>query len=184
MSNTKVVDFKTVYSGDKGHDWVLLAPAGESYTSTQTWHRIDRLRPREGMSEDERAAMTNQAMIARWEVIGPAYDAWRSGLDIPDNGTPLAAWAGATLAEQDVLRRMGIKTVEDVAAMSDSAISKMPFPNARKLPKLAADYLAGKDTADLQAEMAALRERNEAMEAMIEEMAKQPKARKQKEAER
>ena len=84
-----------------------------------------------------------------------------------------------------MLRRLGIKTVEDVANMSESTATKLPFPNARKLSGLAAEFLSGKSKADTEAELADMREKMLAMEEMLaEQMAEKRKpGRPRKEAE-
>lgn len=156
---------------------VKIAPTGDGHQKTQTWHRVEKLRPPKNLSDRDRAAPTYMAMEARWTVIGPAYEAWRSGQDMPENGTPLAAWAGVTGEQAAFLKNMGIRTVEDVRDMSESAFTKLPFPNARKLPGLAAEYLKGEEVADKDRQLSEMRERMEAMEAMLEAQAEAPKKR-------
>lgn len=167
---TTVVDFKTQYrTGKDPVDWVLIAPAGADFERTQTWHRVERLRPPEGWGEAERDSRTYRTMVERWAVIGPAYEAWKRGMDIPENGTPLEAWSGVTADQVKFLKTLGIRTVEDVREMTESTISKLRFPNARQLPRLAASFLDGADTAAKDAQIAEMRERMEAMEAMLTE---------------
>lgn len=183
MAMFTIVGFKTEYKNNKAVDWVQVAPTGEAFDKTRTWHRVEKLRPRPDMDEDAKQAPTNVDMIAKWSVIEPAYEAWKAGTEVPENGVPLAAWSGVSTDEAEFLRKMGIRTVEEVAEMSTSATDRVPFPNARKLPKLAKDFLAGKGQADLQAELEAMKERNAAMEAMLEEMAAKKPGRPKKDKE-
>lgn len=166
----RIVEFKTKYHGigREPVDMVLLAPSGEAHSKTQTWHRVDKLRPPEEIDDSRRNADTYVAMNARWSVIGPAYDAWKDGTEIPETGTPLAAWSGVSPEIAEVLKGMSIRTVEDVRDMSESTFTKLPVPNARKLPQLAKEYLEGSDAAAKDLVIAEMSERMAAMEAMLE----------------
>lgn len=166
------LDFKTEYvTGKEPRDMVLLAPTGEAFERSQTWHYVETLRPN-GRLEGAMGAM----QAARWEVVEPAYRAWKNGEEVPDNGTPLGAWAGVSQDQAKFLKTKGIVSVEQVAEMSDSTIETLPFPGRRELPKLARTFLEGQKDADLAAKNAALQERLEAMEAMLQEqMADKPK---------
>lgn len=171
-----ILEFKTEYApGKDGVDLVLLAPKGEGHLKTQTWKRVKTLIPPENVDDATKASATYQDMAAKWYVIGPAYDAWKAGNELPETGTPLAAWSGVTNDMARALVAMGIKTVEDVRDMGDGAISKLAFPNARKLPELAGKFLEGKDLAQRDAENADLKERLAAMEEMLAETLEKPK---------
>lgn len=175
--STVPVDFKTVYPvGKEPFDMVLIAPRGDAFEKQQTWHRVKSLMPPEDASETRQSAESYQAMKGRWDIIKPAYEAWKSGNEVPDDGTPLEAWGGVTKEQVELFRKIGIRTVEHVRDMDDATIAKFPFPNARKLPSLAAEYLKGSDMAAKDAELDAMRERMAAMEEMLEQ-ASQPKKR-------
>jgi hypothetical protein len=163
----RVLKFRQSFVSGKAVDEVLVAPAGEAHVKTQTWHRVDFVRPKGDMNDNVRNPDAHVAMHARWSVIGPAYEAWKSGNEIPQDGTPLAAWSGVSADQADVLKRMLIRTVEDVRDMSESTFTKLPFPNARQLPKLAADWLNGAKDAKVAQENADLKERIAAMEEML-----------------
>lgn len=167
MAHIRVMEFKTVYKGDKGTDWVKIAPIGEAVERTQTWHRVEKLRPRADVDDSKRNSLTHTHMLEQWKVVGPALEAWKAGTEVPESGTPLAAWPGVSPEQAAILRKLGIVTVEHVRDMSESTVTKLPFPGARKLPGLAGDYLAGKDSADLQAQLQAANERMAAMEEML-----------------
>ena len=185
MSDFVVCGFKAEYAADKVTEWVELAPAGEAFERTRTWHRIKDLRPPESAAGQRADSMSYKVMLARWEVIAPKYDAWKRNEDIPEDGTPLAAWAGVTPEQVGYLRAMGILTVEAVRDMNEGAFGRLPFPNARKLPKMAADFLASKGDAEKDRELAEMRERMAAMEEMLAEQgaAKRGPGRPRKEAE-
>lgn len=167
----RAVQFRTDYSTRTPVDMVLLAPSGEGHMKTQTWHRVSKLKPPEILDDRQRNADTHVAMTARWSVIEPAYQAWKNGTEIPENGTPLAAWSGVTPDQAALLRNMAIRTVEDVRDMSESAFTKLPMPNARKLPALAREFLEGADSASKDARIADMEEQMAAMKEMLEAQA-------------
>lgn len=164
-----ILGFKQEFENGKAVDWVLFGPRGEAIERTQTWRRVDKLRPPKDMSDRMLNNPSFASMKAKWEMLEPAYKAWKEGNEVPEVGMPLGAWPGVNTAQADVLKRMHIKTVEAVAEMTEADIAKLPFPNARDLPKLAREYLGGKDMADLQAQNAALAEKLAALEAAVNE---------------
>lgn len=171
-----VLQFKTEYpAGKKPVDMVLIAPKGEGHLKTQTWHRVSKLVPPKDVDDTTRESLSYQDMAAKWSIIGPAYEAYKAGNEIPESGTPLAVWNYVTPEMAGALKAMGIKTVEDVRDMGDGAVSRLPFPNARKLPELARKFLDGSDAAQKDAENAELKERLAALEELLAERVEKPK---------
>ena len=162
-----VLEFKAEYKNGKQTDWVLVAPSGEAFERTHTWHRVKDLMPPENVDDVRANSSAYMVLQARWKQIGPKYEAWKQGNELPDDGTPLAAWAGVTPEQARVLVGMGLKTVESVRDMSESAIVRLPFPNARKLPQLARDFLESRGDAEKDAMIADMQERMRIMEEMI-----------------
>ncbi len=167
MNDFVVIGFKTEYAGDKATEWVEIAPSGEAFERTRTWHRIKSITPPENMDPSRKEGLSYKVLEARWNRIAPAYEAWKRGQDIPVDGTPLAAWAGVSPEQAAHMRAMGILTVEGVRDMGEGAIARLPFPNARQMPKLAADFLSSKTEADKDRELADMRERMAIMEEML-----------------
>ena len=171
----RVVDFKTEYQPNREPvDMVLLAPSGPAFERQQSWHRVSKLRPPENVDEAERQSQKYQHMAARWSVIEPAYDAWKAGNEMPENGTPLAAWSGVTPDQAAFLRKMGIRTVEDVRDMGEQAITALNWPNSRKLPALAKAYLEGEAVAEKDSRISDLEEQIAVMREMLEEKKRGP----------
>ena len=160
-----VIEFKTEYTPDgKAVDWVLTAPRGEAMEGCQTWHRINDIKP-----NGKEAGIILVARMARWDTLRPKYEAWKANTAIPEDGTPLAAWSGVSADQATFLKRMGIVTVEHVRDMTDATIAKIPFPDARKLPGLARNFLEATDTAQKDRKIADMQERMEALEALLAE---------------
>ena len=175
MSQFVILGFKTDYVGERAIDWVEIAPSGEAFDRTRTWHRIKDIVPPQDVDDTRKDSMSFKIAEARWEHIRPKYEAWKRGQDIPDDGTPLAAWAGVSPEQAAHLKAMGIKTVEAVRDMGEGAVSRLPFPNARKLPQLAADFLSSKGEAEKDRLIADMQERMAIMEEML--AAQQPEKR-------
>lgn len=170
---TAVVEFQTRYRNGKAVDYVCVAPKGDSFMRTQTWYPVSKIQPRDNVDPDVKGSLTYQALLGRWSVIGPKYEEWKRGNEIPDDGTPLAAWAAITPEIAALLKQKGVRTIEDVASMSVEVAAKLPMPNARRLPELAQTYLKGAEDSALAEENANLKERMAAMEEMLAEMAKE-----------
>ena len=174
MSDFIVREFKTEYRADRATDYALISPTGEAFDRTSTWHRIKDLVPPEGLDETRAESMSHKVMLARWAVIAPKYEAWKRKEAIPEDGTPLAAWAGVSPEQAAHLKALGISTVEAVRDMSESAFTRLPFPNVRQLPKLAGAFLSSRGEAEKDRQLAEMRERMEAMEEMLAEQMTEP----------
>lgn len=158
-------------------DWVSYAPA-HSPINTMNWERIKHLEVTDEMLSGE-VTEKIRLMAVRWDQIEPAYRAWKSGHDVPVSGTPLAAWAGVTAEKAEVLRRYGIRTVEEIAQLAEGQLEKIQLPGMRALKKEANIFLEGRgaaESAQREAERDAtiatleerLREQDERMAAMMD----------------
>lgn len=166
----RVLRFKQEYRANRDPiDLVLVAPLGADFDKTQTWHRVSKIRPPETDDHNILESLSYQDMTAKWSIIGPQYEAWKSGSELPETGTPLAAWSGVTGDQAKHMQGLGIRTVEDVAAMGESTIEKLRIPDARRLPALASKWLKGADAASKDAEIEVLKEQMTAMAELLEE---------------
>ena len=109
-----------------------------------------------------------------WPVLSRYYEAWKANNEIPESGTPLAAWAGCTGEEAETLRTYAIRTVEDVSALQDSMIQRIPLPGMRAKRDMAQRFLASADSrkfeqslADKDAELADLRAKLDNLATMM-----------------
>jgi hypothetical protein len=166
----RIVEFKTEYpAGRDPVDMVLIAPIGAAFERQQTWHIVKHLRPEQNPDDTLKASQKYQDLAAKWSVIGPAYDAWKAGNEMPEDGTPLDAWSGVTVEQAKFLKAMGIKTVEAVRDMGDRSIESCRWPNARKMPELAKRWLEGDGEAKKAAKISDLEEQIAIMREMLEE---------------
>ena len=168
-STIRVLEFKTEYKLRKGEavetDWVKYAPVTAVMTS-QVWARVKDITPPDEIEGDEGGEKMAR-MQQKWEMIKPHYDAWKKGEELPEFGTPLAAW-GALSAEQiKVMASHSIKTIEDVAAMTEALTSKIPLPRIRDLPKLAKAFLENSEKAETNERLLAVEEQNKALQEQL-----------------
>jgi len=139
---------------DRAVDWVTYAPV-HAVQSTQITERIDKLRPPEaGLDRDDEGRKI-AFLRYRWGMIEPAYNAWKSGIEAPMDGTPLGAWAGINEAQANGFRSVGIKTVEGVRDIPEVLIAKVPLPSVRELIKQAGLFLDARDASMAAAKQSA-----------------------------
>jgi hypothetical protein len=106
-----------------------------------------------------------------WQALEPAYDAWKKGKTAPIDGTPLAAWPGATPQLVKALEPYHIRSVEDLAAIEDSVMNRTGVPGIRGFKNNAAAYIdAQKTTSVVAGEISVLRNEKEAMQSEINEL--------------
>ena len=106
-----------------------------------------------------------------WRVIGPKYEAWKKGHEIPADGTPLSAWPGCRPEEAERFNLMRIYTVQDVAAMTDDVMDRYGM-GARDKRQQAQAFLQAGDRAKLAAESEQLkRELTEARNELADAIA-------------
>lgn len=112
--------------------------------------RLKNLQPLSGDSGNPAIEMAHM----RWNAIRPHYEAWKSGQEMPLDGTPLAAWNALQAEQAEVLRSRGVKTIEDVASLTDSMIEGIPVPRLRDMRRQAAAFLESSDATRAAAMMA------------------------------
>lgn len=132
-----------------------------------------------------------------WAIIGPYYEAWKAGQEAPMDGTPLAAWPGVTPEIVDRLKMLRVRTVEDVAAMTDSDIDNFGMGGLSIRQQARAFCEMKKDRTQVQAEvatqlaardeshaaqLAVLREEMAALQAKLAEKPRAARPRKQAKA--
>jgi hypothetical protein len=165
--------FYTVFDEDprtkqpRARDMVEYGPIGSAGRS-HTTERIDIL------SKVNGTAGANPAMMAAkvlWDFIEPRYKAWKTNQELPEIGTPLAAWNHLTQQQAEILRVNGVRSVEDAAVLTDTHFTRIPIPNLRSIKEAAVKFLASKDTNKVASEMAVLAEENSTLKSRLDEMA-------------
>ena len=166
--------FYTVFEDDpknpgktRNRDMVEYGPIGQA-GRTHVTERIDIL------SRVQKVAGANpsvHAARAMWAFMEPRYEAWKKNQDLPETGTPLAAWNHLTQAQAEILRVNGVRSVEDCAQLTDTHINRIPIPNLRSIIEAAKKFLDSKDVNKFTAEMRSKDEQLAAANVRIDEMA-------------
>lgn len=153
-------------------DVVTYGPLGDPKTvMTKEIRRVSAVLPLDECG-DNIAYITAHKL---WKTIEPQYEAWKAGNEIPENGTPFAAWDGVTKGQAEILKGMGLRTVEAVAEASDIVINKSGLPNALLIRDTAKKYLASASGSREAAKMTTLETENAALKGQMAELMEQMK---------
>lgn len=106
-----------------------------------------------------------------WDFIRPPYEAWKAGQELPETGTHLAAWTLLSYEQTEVLKAAGVKTVEQVAQLTDTHITRIPIPNLREIIRQAKTFLEAQDANKSAAVIDAIKAENEDLKAKVEQLA-------------
>lgn len=106
-----------------------------------------------------------------WPFVEKHYARWREGQEDPVDGTPLTAWAGVTPAQVRMLQVLHLRSVEDIAALTDA--NAQQIMGGRDLRQRAKAFLASMrdhgEVVQRQAELeAALTGRDERIKELAE----------------
>lgn len=164
---TKAVE-DVAASKERGHyvakdvDYVIITPA---YTKDIFKQKADAW-----FAQIERQAKDgrfNPAWVAKYKQ---QFAAWREGKELPLDGTPILGWNVISPGQQETLNRMGIRTVEDAAAMNDDAIRRIGMGAVNIKNKAIASISGSKDTGRLVMENAELRAKLDVAEKTVEQL--------------
>jgi len=139
----RIVKFWTKYPPNRPPvDMVEYCAPGMAQKSTTVARISDLNRVRHNADGDDTAGQT---ALRRWQMIEPAYAAWKQGQTLPDHGTPLAAWPGISSEQAEVFRTFGFKSVEDIAEATSSVITRVQLPGVMDIQANAKRFLASFD---------------------------------------
>lgn len=154
---------------DRAEDWCIYAPTSDIQGS-QNEDAIRRLKPsfEKLAGNEENRNMRHAFMENRWRMIEPAYNAWKSGHELPESGTPLQAWPGINAHQANALRMAGIRSVEDIAEMTENGMAKVQMPGVRSIVQQAKAFLEAADQSVTSHRMVQLEEQNKALSERLE----------------
>lgn len=162
-----ILGFTVRYRDGKREDWVQYAPRHDPDAITED--AVHRMCPPEEFKSDPKGTKRRH-MTAVWSVLEPAYQSWLKGEEIPDDGMALQAWPGVNDAQVAELRKHSIRTVEDLAAITDAQIQKIQLPDVRGLRRQAQTYLGSQGAADMAKKLADQEAAMQAMQEQLEEL--------------
>lgn len=99
-----------------------------------------------------------------------AYQAWKSGQELPVDGTPVRSWPVASPSQVKHLLSLHVITVEQLAEANEETIHRLGM-GGRALVQQAKDFLASKDgSGKLVSQLSAYRVRTETLEEQNKEL--------------
>ena len=99
-----------------------------------------------------------------------AYEMWKSGQEIPLNGSPIRGWGVISPAQQEGLIRMNILTIEDLSLVNDEGLKRIGM-GSQELKNKAKAWLAQlNDKGPLVQEIAAVKKENDVLRGQIESL--------------
>lgn len=106
-----------------------------------------------------------------WSSLRPYYEQWKNGQAIPENGTPLGAWAGVSQSQAEVLKGSGIRTVEELAELTDGVLRRINLPGMRALVDQAKRFVDTKDAGRFETKLAEKDQQIADLQAKLENLA-------------
>lgn len=158
----------------RGVDWVEYGPVGSkdrSTTEAPVSMILDRLQPMQDRG--------NPAILMAHErasIISRAYKAWKEGNAVPVDGTPLAAWNGVSPEAAEVLKLSNIRTVEEIAALTDAHMERIRLPHLRELIRQAKAFIDSADQVRFAASLTERERENAALKAELADAKEQGQA--------
>ena len=98
------------------------------------------------------------------------YTAWKEGNELPEVGTPIKGWSVISPSEQENIISANIRTVEDLANISESGLERMGM-GARNLKNKAIAWMASaNDQGKVVSQLAALQQKVEEQDVLIQKL--------------
>jgi hypothetical protein len=85
--------------------------------------------------------------------FGVEYEAWKKGQEMPVDGTPLKLWPPASPAQIETCLRVNVRTVEELARLSETGIQKIGIGGQELRRKAQAWLEAANGTGKLAGEL-------------------------------
>lgn len=104
------------------------------------------------------------------------YEAWKKGLELPVDGTPILGWGMISPAQQKMLIGIRIRTVEDLAKINDEGVRSVGMGAVDMKQKAAAWLSQMTDKGPLTVKVSALESENASQKISIDSLTKQVEA--------
>lgn len=110
-----------------------------------------------------------QKIPGLWAPLQAHYEAWKRGQSIVDDGgTPLAAWAGLTREQMEVIKAADVHSVESLAGLTDSQRDRIGLPGMVSIQQAAKRFLDSRSSAKVETALAQKDEEIAALKAQME----------------
>lgn len=133
-------------------DFVIITPAygkDDVHKTVESWKDGLKVQVESGRISHE----DQQYYLAK-------YDAWKKGVEMPLEGTPIKGWPVLSPAQQKLLLSVGILTVEELATVNDEGIRRIGMGSVELKRKANAWLAQAQDKGPLTQKMAALETEN------------------------
>lgn len=144
--------------------FVIVTPQGSKdriERHAEEWLAVQVQSAAEGRIPDEWPAMFRRK-----------FEAWKSGQEMPTDGTSVRMWPALSPSQVDTLLRANIRTIEDLAVANEESLARIGM-GARQLKERAIDYLKSFDSVKHSNELTTLRTENEGLRMRVETLASQ-----------
>lgn len=162
-------------------DFIVVVPHGSAGKLSieevyEEW--LAKIRPLAGVDIRAPGAMSDTPLMAasrfpyEWlEKIERAYAAWKSGQELPIEGTPIENWPVLSPAQLVNCRSINIRTVEELAVATDDAVGRIGIGGIA-LRQRARDWLEAlkSDAGKVSGEMEALKVENASLQQRLQEL--------------
>ena len=113
----------------------------------------------------------NNRIPERWaDSYRKKYEAWKKGLEIPEDGVPIKGWSMISPAQQSNLIETGVRTVEALAKINDEGMKRFGM-GALDLKNRAAAWLKqAKGIGPVAQENASLKARVEDLDEQVKKL--------------
>jgi hypothetical protein len=123
------------------------------------------------------ADVRNERMPKEWaDKYIAAYEAWKNGQELPLDGTPIRGWGVISPAQQEMLIRINMLTVEDLSGANDEGMKRIGMGSMDLRNKARAWLSQMNDKGPATIEIAALKAQNDSQAQAIEALTKQVEA--------
>lgn len=111
------------------------------------------------IDDDDSSNPAIRIASARKRFIEPRYKQWKEGVELASYGTPLNAWPDLNTDHARLLSAKGIRSIEDLAALTEAQIQNVGFMGARDVVQKAQAFLRTRKETNRDAEIAELKAR-------------------------
>jgi hypothetical protein len=116
----------------------------------------------------------NGRMPREWaDAYKKAYKAFQDGQELPLEGVPIKGWPVISPSQQEMLIRMNIKTVEDLAGVNDEGARQIGMGAIQMKNKAIAWLSQARDKGPATMEIARLKTETEVQQSQIEKLSAQ-----------
>lgn len=98
------------------------------------------------------------------------YSLWKAGQELPVEGTPIKGWAMIPPSQQEIIVRVGIRTVEDLATINAEAMQRIGMGAVMLKNKAQAWVSQAKDKGPATQEIAQLKQQNDVLTLNLEKL--------------